>query len=60
MTFSVSPFATSLSPPVKSPSENRTPDVPDATVAKNAPATVVVLLILKTAGPTMWWAIHCL
>jgi hypothetical protein len=41
VTFSVSPLSTVLSPPVKSPAENKMPDVPLFTLASNAPATTV-------------------
>jgi hypothetical protein len=39
-----------LSPPVKSPPENRTPEVPVATLAKNAPAITAVPVIVKDEG----------
>jgi hypothetical protein len=49
VTCKVSPFATERSPPVKSAAENNVPDVPDATLHKNAPAIVAVALILNDA-----------
>ena len=50
MTFKVSPEATDLSPPVKSPSENKMPEVPEATLHKKAPAIVAVPVIVKADG----------
>ena len=50
VTFKVSPEATDLSPPVKSPAENKTPEVPVATLVKNAPAIVAVPVIAKEDG----------
>ena len=46
----MSPDATDLSPPVKSPAENKTPEVPEATLHKNAPAIVAVPLIANEEG----------
>ena len=46
----MSPDATDLSPPVKSPAENKTPEVPVATLHKNAPAIVAVPLMAKDEG----------
>jgi hypothetical protein len=50
VTFNVSPDATDLSPPVKSPAENRIPEVPEDTLAKKAPAIVAVAFITKEDG----------
>ena len=50
MTFSVSPLSTSLSPPVKSPAENKMPEVPLATVHRNAPPTVTVAFMANDDG----------
>ena len=50
MTFNVSPLSTSLSPPVKSPAENKIPEVPLSTVHRNAPAIVTVAFMTNYAG----------
>jgi hypothetical protein len=50
VTFKVSPAATDLSPAVKSPAENNTPEVPVATLHKNAPATVAVPVMRNDEG----------
>jgi hypothetical protein len=46
----VSPDATDLSPPVKSPAENKTPEVPEDTLVKKAPAIVAVALMANEEG----------
>ena len=50
MTFNVSPDATDLSPPVKSPAENKMPEVPEATLHKNAPEIVAVPVMANEEG----------
>ena len=46
----MSPDATDLSPPVKSPAENKTPEVPEDTLHKKAPAIVAVAFMAKAEG----------
>ena len=46
----MSPDATDLSPPVKSPAENKTPEVPEDTLHKKAPAIVAVAFMENDVG----------
>ena len=51
MTAKESPVVTDLSPPVKSPSANKTPDVPLEALVTNAPAIVAEPVMVKDVAP---------